>query len=100
MTCSMTPAPRRWDALTGVAAVVAVCAMVTAGCAFAPLNKPPAPTTAGTYSADASADTTIEVNGTVQHFKAGAPLVPHWWELYGSDTLDSWVEEGLHNNPS
>jgi NodT family efflux transporter outer membrane factor (OMF) lipoprotein len=84
----------------GMSAVVAVCAVVIAGCAFAPLNKPPVPTTTGSYAAGASADTSVEVNGSAQRFKAGAALVPHWWELYGSDTLDSWVEEGLRNNPS
>ena len=100
MKCAMTPAPRRWIGLTGGTAAVALCAVVTGGCAFAPLNQPPAPTTTATYAADAAPASSVAVNGSAQHFKAGAPLVPHWWELYGSDTLDGWVEEGLRNNPS
>jgi len=81
-------------------AAAALAAAALAGCAFAPLNQPPAPTTTGAYAAEASADTSVKANGSAQHFKAGAALVPHWWELYGSDTLDGWVEEGLRNNPS
>ena len=37
---------------------------------------------------------------SAQHFNVGAQPVPQWWRLYGSDTLDSWIEEGLRNNRS
>jgi outer membrane protein TolC len=43
---------------------------------------------------------TVEANGSAQHFDTGAPSVPQWWQLYGSDTLNSWVDEGLNNNAS
>jgi NodT family efflux transporter outer membrane factor (OMF) lipoprotein len=87
---------RNWPGLS--APVFAAAAL--AGCAFAPLNKPPAPTSSASYAAEAPPDTTVEASGSAQHFNAGAQPVPQWWQLYGSDTLDSWVEEGLRNNPS
>jgi len=80
--------------------MLAVFAAALAGCAFAPLSNPRAPTSSGRYAAEAAPDTTVQAAGTAQHFDAGAQPVPQWWQLYGSDTLDSWVEEGLRNNPS
>jgi NodT family efflux transporter outer membrane factor (OMF) lipoprotein len=78
----------------------AAAAAALAGCAFAPLNKPPAPASSASYAAEAPPDTTVAASGSAQHFNAGAQPLPQWWQLYGSDTLDSWVEEGLRNNPS
>jgi len=80
--------------------ITLLTAAALAGCAFAPLGKPPAPASGSGYAAEAPADTTVQADGIAQHFKAGAPPVPQWWQLYGSDTLDAWVEEGLRNNPS
>ena len=80
--------------------MLAVFAAALAGCALAPLSNPRAPTSSGRYAAEAAPDTTVQAAGTAQHFDAGAQPVPQWWQLYGSDTLDSWVEEGLRNNPS
>jgi NodT family efflux transporter outer membrane factor (OMF) lipoprotein len=80
--------------------LLAVIAPALDGCAFAPLNKPPAPTSSASYAAEAAPDTTVQAGGIAQRFAAGARPVPQWWQLYGSDTLDSWVAEGLRNNPS
>jgi len=75
-------------------------AAALAGCAFAPLGKPPAPSASSGYAAEAPPDATVPADGIAQHFDTGAHPVPQWWQLYGSDTLDAWVEEGLRNNPS
>jgi outer membrane protein TolC len=77
-----------------------LAAAALAGCAFAPLGKPPAPTPRAGYAAEAPPDATVPADGIAQRFNAGAHPVPQWWQLYGSDTLDAWVEEGLRNNPS
>jgi NodT family efflux transporter outer membrane factor (OMF) lipoprotein len=82
------------------ALMVSAAALAAAGCAFAPLAKPPAPPSSVSYAAEAPPDTTVEANGTAQHFNTGAPPPPQWWQLYGSDALDGWVDEGLKNNPS
>jgi NodT family efflux transporter outer membrane factor (OMF) lipoprotein len=81
-------------------ALGAAVALVLAGCAFAPLSKPSAPASSAGYAAEAPPETTVPAAGTAQHFDAHARPVPQWWQLYGSDTLDAWVEEGLRNNPS
>jgi NodT family efflux transporter outer membrane factor (OMF) lipoprotein len=75
-------------------------AAILAGCAFAPLGKPPAPASGAGYAAEPPPQSTVAAGGVAQHFDAGAAAVPQWWQLYGSDTLDAWVEEGLRNNPS
>jgi NodT family efflux transporter outer membrane factor (OMF) lipoprotein len=80
--------------------MLAVIATALDGCAFAPLNKPPAPTSSASYAAEAPPATTVQASGIAQRFEAGAQPVPQWWQRYGSDTLDSWVEEGLRSNPS
>jgi len=41
-----------------------------------------------------------EADGVTQRFTLGARAVPQWWHLYGNDTLNAWVDEGLRNNPS
>jgi NodT family efflux transporter outer membrane factor (OMF) lipoprotein len=74
--------------------------LVLTACAFAPLNKPPAPATTGSYAAQAPPDTSVAAAGVAQRFALGAQAVPEWWRLFGSDTLDAWVDEGLRNNPS
>jgi NodT family efflux transporter outer membrane factor (OMF) lipoprotein len=79
----------------------AIALVVTvAGCAFAPPAKPPASPLPHRYTAESTPATSATAGGVTQHFETGAPVVPEWWRLYGSDTLDAWVEEGLRNNPS
>ncbi|GLQ95646.1 efflux transporter outer membrane subunit [Dyella mobilis] len=75
-------------------------ALALAGCAFAPPAKPPAPPAPEHYAAQPTPPDTAKVDGVAQHFSLGARAVPQWWRLYGNDTLDAWVEEGLRNNPS
>jgi NodT family efflux transporter outer membrane factor (OMF) lipoprotein len=82
------------------AGLLIVFAAALSACAFAPLAKPPAPASSGSYAAEAPPGTTVQANGTAQHFDALARPPPQWWQLYGSETLDAWVDEGLKNNPS
>ncbi|MFZ0870080.1 MAG: efflux transporter outer membrane subunit [Rhodanobacter sp.] len=77
-----------------------MAAMTLAGCAFAPPVKPPAPPTPANYAVQPTPADSAKVDGVAQHFSLGARAVPAWWRLYGSDTLDAWVDEGLRNNPS
>lgn len=70
------------------------------GCAFAPPAKPPAPPAPNHYAAQSLPSDSVTADGIAQHFSLGARAVPEWWRLYGSDTLDAWVDEGLRNNPS
>jgi NodT family efflux transporter outer membrane factor (OMF) lipoprotein len=85
----------RLNAITLLASAAAL-----GGCAFAPLNKPPPPASSGGYAVEAPPAATVAAAGVAQRFELGAPPVPQWWQLYGSDALDAWVEEGLHNNAS
>jgi NodT family efflux transporter outer membrane factor (OMF) lipoprotein len=75
-------------------------AMTLAGCAFAPPTKPPAPPSPDHYAVKPTPTDSAKADGVAQHFSLGARAVPAWWRLYASDTLNAWVEEGLHNNPS
>jgi NodT family efflux transporter outer membrane factor (OMF) lipoprotein len=70
------------------------------GCAFAPPAKPPAPPAPAHYAVQPTPADSAKADGVAQHFSLGARAVPAWWRLYGSDTLDAWVDEGLRNNPS
>ncbi|TCI09630.1 efflux transporter outer membrane subunit [Dyella soli] len=79
----------------------AAFAVVTlAGCAFAPPARSPASPSPGSYTAEPMPASSKEADGVAQHFDQGAAAVPDWWRLYGSDTLDAWVAEGLSNSPS
>lgn len=75
-------------------------ALMLAGCAFAPPAKPPTPPSPHHYAAEPTPTDSAKVDGVAQHFSLGARAVPEWWTLYGNDTLNAWVEEGLRNNPS
>ena len=80
---------------------VAALAVVTlAGCAFAPPVKPPASPSPSHYTAEPIATNSLEADGVAQRFNQGTVALPDWWRLYGSDTLDAWVAEGLRNSPS
>jgi NodT family efflux transporter outer membrane factor (OMF) lipoprotein len=75
-------------------------ALILAGCALAPPAKPPAPPAPEHYAAQPVPADSAKADGVTQHFSLGARAVPEWWRLYGNDTLDAWVDEGLRNNPS
>jgi NodT family efflux transporter outer membrane factor (OMF) lipoprotein len=75
-------------------------ALMLAGCAFAPPAKPPAPPSPQHYAVQPTPADSAKADGVSQHFSLGARAVPEWWRLYGNDTLNAWVEEGLRNNPS
>lgn len=79
---------------------VLMATMTLAGCAFAPPAKPPAPPTPAHYAVQPTPADSAKADDVAQHFSLGARAVPAWWRLYGSDTLDAWVDEGLRNNPS
>ena len=75
-------------------------AVLLAGCSFAPSAKPPAPPSPERYTVAPTPTVSADAGGVAQHFDSSVQPVPDWWRLYGSDTLDAWVEEGLRNNPS
>jgi len=75
-------------------------AITLAGCSFAPSTKPPAAPSPEHYAVTPTPADSVEAGGVAQHFDTVMHPVPDWWRLYGSDTLDAWVEEGLRNNAS
>ncbi|MFK2874156.1 efflux transporter outer membrane subunit [Dyella lipolytica] len=75
-------------------------AMGLAGCAFAPPSRPPAPPSPDHYAVQPIPADSAKADSVAQHFSLGARAVPAWWRLYGNDTLNAWVDEGLRNNPS
>ncbi len=79
---------------------VLAAAVALAGCSFAPPARPPAPPSPEHYAVTPTPAESAEAGGVTQHFDAALPPVPDWWRLYGSDTLDAWVDEGLRNNAS
>jgi NodT family efflux transporter outer membrane factor (OMF) lipoprotein len=86
---------------SGISSVaLSVSFLALAACAFAPLNKPAAPATTGSYAAEGPPDASVAADGVAQRFTLGAQAVPEWWRQFGSGTLDAWVDEGLRNNPS
>ena len=78
----------------------ALAVLLLPGCALAPRGKPTAPAASAGYAAEAPPDATVAAAGIAQRFDAGAPPLPQWWRLYGSETLDAWVDEGLRHNAS
>lgn len=75
-------------------------AVTLAGCSFAPPTKPPTPPSPEHYAVAPTPSISAEAGGVTQHFDPAMHPVPDWWRLYGSDTLDAWVDEGLRNNAS
>jgi NodT family efflux transporter outer membrane factor (OMF) lipoprotein len=84
---------------THAAFALAVTAALS-GCAFAPPAKPPAPPSPQHYAVTPTSAQSATADGVAQRYRLGERAVPDWWRLYQCDTLDSWVDEGLHNNPS
>ena len=82
-----------------IALAAAVAAALTA-CSFAPSMRPPVVRSPVRYTAETLPSSSAEAGGTAQVFTPGEPPVPAWWRLYGSETLNAWVEEALRNNPS
>lgn len=89
-------APRLPRALSALAAC---SAFALAGCAMGPTGEPPAMPQPEHYGAQAQPAQTVAAQGVAQQFVTGAEPMPQWWTLYGSDTLDALVNEGLANSP-
>lgn len=79
---------------------VSLLAAALSACSFAPTVKLPETQTIDTYAAQPLDAQSTEAGGVAQHYELGARPVPEWWRLYGSETLDAWVDEGLRNNAS
>ena len=81
--------------------VTLALAAVLCGCtAFGPDRKPPQMPQPAHYAVEQQPAQTAEADGTAQQVTSGARPVPEWWTAYGSDDLNSLVEEGLKNSPS
>ncbi|WP_233863253.1 efflux transporter outer membrane subunit [Paraburkholderia adhaesiva] len=82
---------------------VALATLVTlnvAGCAWGPGGKAPEMPEPAHYGAAPQPAQTVAALGVAQQFVVGAKPVPQWWTLYGSDSLDALVDEGLRNSPN
>jgi len=72
---------------------------LAAGCAVGPnYHRPQAPPVTH-YAGGADPSATVAAHGAAQHFTPGAKLAADWWQLFGSERLDSIVSEALRANP-
>ena len=74
-----------------------------AGCAVGPdWMRPDAPAGADytTGQAPASTSSVDAPGGNAQEFTVGSQIPGEWWQLFHSDTLNSYVVEAMKNNPS
>ncbi len=70
------------------------------GCAVGPdFRRPPIPTVAH-YTTEGEPRTTSGEEEQAQRFVVGAQVVPAWWRLFHSSTLDTIVTETLDHNPT
>ncbi|MFL6602758.1 MAG: efflux transporter outer membrane subunit [Steroidobacteraceae bacterium] len=81
-------------------ALLAVVLALSACTAFGPDRRPPPMPQPAHYSVEGQPAQTAQADGMAQQVASGARPVPRWWTAYGSDDLDSLVEEGLKNSPS
>lgn len=81
--------------------VLTVAALTLSACAaFGPDRKPPKMPSPERYSLESQPSQLPAADGVAQKIDAGARPVPEWWQAFGSDELNSLVEEGLANSPS
>lgn len=73
--------------------------LALSACAFAPDNKPPAVAQPTQYGVEPTPAAGAMAQGVSQRFEHGARPVPEWWKRYGSDAINTLVEEGLANSP-
>ncbi|HUL47749.1 MAG TPA: efflux transporter outer membrane subunit [Steroidobacteraceae bacterium] len=74
-------------------------AALAAGCAVGPdYHRPEAPAVTH-YANGADPSATVAAHGAAQRFTPGAGVAADWWQLFGSDRLDSVVGEALRANP-
>lgn len=77
-------------------------ASLAVGACVGPNFHPPAPPRVERYTAEPLAAATISspgVGGAAQRFLDGAEVPRNWWTLFGSDELDTLVDEALRANP-
>jgi outer membrane protein TolC len=87
---------RAGSAAAGVAAAALVCA-----CVGPDFHRPAAPSV-DRYTIEPLAATTAAApgeGGAAQRFLSRQDVPRNWWTLFGSDELDSLVNEALRNNP-
>ncbi|HLJ39576.1 MAG TPA: efflux transporter outer membrane subunit [Steroidobacteraceae bacterium] len=74
-------------------------ALLAAGCAVGPEYHRPAPPAVSHYASEADPSSTVAAHGAAQSFRPGEKVSPDWWQLFGSERLDSVVSEALRANP-
>jgi NodT family efflux transporter outer membrane factor (OMF) lipoprotein len=79
---------------------ILLLAALLAGCVAAPKPDAGQIVLPEQYSAAGTPPELITADGSTQHLRSGAPLVPNWWQSYQSDELNALVEEGLAHSPS
>lgn len=81
-------------------ASIFVVAGLSACTAFGPDRKPPKMPQPQHYAVDAQPASTAQADGVAQQLAVGARPIPEWWKEFGSNDLNSLVDEGLRNSPS
>jgi NodT family efflux transporter outer membrane factor (OMF) lipoprotein len=84
-------------------ALAFAAAAVLPGCAVGPNFRAPRPPAAAGYTSTPLPPATASAQvpgGDAQRFVAGEDVDFRWWQAFGSEPLDSLVEEALRANPS
>jgi NodT family efflux transporter outer membrane factor (OMF) lipoprotein len=92
-------APGRTDRRRAGRSILWLLAALAAGCAVGPNYQRPAAPAVGHYANGADPSATVAAHGAAQRFTPGARVAADWWQLFGSDRLDSVVGEALRANP-
>jgi len=96
---TLTRKTRLVDLASGL---VAILALITAGCAVGPnFKKPAAPNVPG-YTPSLPTTTSSSPNvagGEAQTFAQGRDIPGDWWTLFHSKPLNDLIERSLKNNP-
>jgi NodT family efflux transporter outer membrane factor (OMF) lipoprotein len=81
--------------------VLAVAPALLAACAVGPDFRPPAAPTVDRYGPEPVTTTVASAGvsgGAAQRFQRGAELPGQWWRWFGSEQLDSLIEQALAHN--
>jgi NodT family efflux transporter outer membrane factor (OMF) lipoprotein len=80
--------------------IVMLTTLALTACALGPDFQGAPPPTQTRLLPDGSVPRALTANGEAQHFDATVPVDTFWWSNFGSATLNSWIGQALHDNPS
>ena len=87
----------------GFIAISLVVALTVSSCAVGPDFKAPPPAKTDSYTSERLPDETVSIDlpgGEPQRFNYGRDLRSDWWKLFGSEQLDSLIDEATRKYPT